>query len=128
MLAPGGRLYVTVPAYQALWSDEDVYAKHYRRYTASGLSAALRRAGFTVEHASYLFGFLPAPVFLFRRVPHLLGRGRPPGKEGVQDDHGGSRLTRKLLDGWLSFERSVTNALGGLPFGGSVIAVARKAG
>src|SRR5262245_51451415 len=39
MLAPGGRLYLTVPAYQLLWSIEDVHAQHYRRYTASGLRA-----------------------------------------------------------------------------------------
>src|SRR5207249_3972828 len=32
-LQPGGRLYLTVPAYQALWSGEDVYAEHFRRYT-----------------------------------------------------------------------------------------------
>ena len=128
MLAPGGRVYVTVPAYQSLWSDEDVYAKHYRRYTASGLRAALRRAGFIVEHASYLFGFLPAPVFLFRRLPHVLGRGRPPSQAGVKDDHGGSPLTRRVLDGWLSLERFAARAFGGLPFGGSVVAVARKAG
>lgn len=126
MLAPGGRLYVTVPAYQTLWSNEDVLAQHYRRYTASGLRAALRRAGFEVEHASYIFAFLPLPVLFFRTIPHRLGRSRTPSAQGVKADHGGSPLTRRLLGGALALERAAINALGGLPFGGSVVAVARK--
>ena len=128
MLAPGGRLYVTVPAYQTLWSVEDVHAQHYRRYTASGMSATLRRAGFIVEHASYIFGFLPIPVVLFRTLPYRLGRVRPISAEGVKEDHGGSGLTRRVLGGILALERAAIRALGGLPFGGSVVAVARKPG
>jgi SAM-dependent methyltransferase len=128
MLAPGGRLYVTVPAYQTLWSIEDVRAQHHRRYTSAGLSATLRRAGFDVEHASYLFAFLPLPVLLFRTIPYRLGRVRPAGPEAVQADHVGSTLTRRVLDVALALERSAIRALGGLPFGGSVVAVARKPG
>jgi ubiquinone/menaquinone biosynthesis C-methylase UbiE len=37
VLRPGGKLLVTVPAYRALWSDEDVYAQHQRRYTKARL-------------------------------------------------------------------------------------------
>ncbi|MCB0332599.1 MAG: class I SAM-dependent methyltransferase, partial [Bdellovibrionales bacterium] len=36
-LRPDGKLYLTVPAYQWLWSQEDVYAQHYKRYTISQL-------------------------------------------------------------------------------------------
>ena len=126
MLAPGGRLYVTVPAYQMLWSVEDVLAQHYRRYTASGLRAALRRAGFSVEHASYVFSFLPLPALVFRTIPYWLGHARAPSAAAVKSDHGGAGLMRRLLDGVLALERSAIRALGGLPFGGSVVAVARK--
>ncbi|MEZ5287791.1 MAG: hypothetical protein R2712_23915 [Vicinamibacterales bacterium] len=37
--SPGGRLYITVPAFQSLWSNEDAIAGHHRRYRL----AALRR-------------------------------------------------------------------------------------
>ena len=125
MLAPGGRLYLTVPAYQMLWSVEDVRARHYRRYTASRLRAALRHAGFSVEHASYLFSFLPLPPLMFRTIPDRLGRV-PRSAEEVKRDHGSSGLMRRVLDGVLALERAAIRALGGLPFGGSVVAVARK--
>ena len=126
MLVPGGRLYVTVPAYQMLWSGEDVRAQHYRRYTASRLRAALQHAGFSVEHASYLFSFLPLPTLVFRTIPDRFGRMRAPSAEDVKSDHGGAGLMRLVLDGILALERSAIRALGGLPFGGSVVAVARK--
>jgi len=126
MLAPGGRLYLTVPAYQTLWSAEDVHAQHYRRYTASGLRAALQQAGFSVEHASYLFSFLPLPVLLFRTIPYRLGQVRTRNAEAFKSDHGSAGLMSRMLDGLLALERSAIRALGGLPFGGSVIAVARK--
>ena len=126
MLAPGGRLYVTVPAYQSLWSEEDVLAQHHRRYTASGMRAALRRVGFVPEQVSYIFGFLPLPVFLFRTLPFRRGVRRPPSAQAVKDDHESRGLMRQVLNGALALERGVVRALGGLPFGGSVMAVAKK--
>jgi SAM-dependent methyltransferase len=35
LMKPGGRIYITVPAYQWLWSHEDSNAGHARRYTRS---------------------------------------------------------------------------------------------
>ena len=40
---PGGWLLVTVPAYQALWSQHDEANHHYRRYARSTLRAAATR-------------------------------------------------------------------------------------
>ena len=43
---PGGWLLVTVPAYQALWSQHDEANHHFRRYSRRMLrAAAARRAG-----------------------------------------------------------------------------------
>ena len=39
---PGGWLFVTVPAYQALWSPHDEVNHHYRRYVRPMLRAAVR--------------------------------------------------------------------------------------
>lgn len=125
-LRKGGRLYLTVPAYQSLWSAEDVHAQHYRRYTKRSMRRTLDAAGFEVEHASYMFAFLPLPVLLFRSIPYRLGRARPFTQQRVQEDHSAGRgLSRQLLNGLLALERGVFHSVGGLPFGGSVVAVAR---
>ena len=67
LLAPEGRVFITVPAYQWLWSTEDDDAGHFRRYTAASLSAALGAAGLVVEYVSYF-----QPGKFFDGVIHLL--------------------------------------------------------
>ncbi len=45
VLAPGGLLAGTVPAWPGQWSDWDDWAGHLRRYTPEGLEGLLRHAG-----------------------------------------------------------------------------------
>jgi SAM-dependent methyltransferase len=73
LLAPGGRLYLTVPAYQWLWSADDDLGGHHRRYTRRDLAARLMRAGFSVNYATYIFSPLPLPILLLRSLPSRAG-------------------------------------------------------
>lgn len=69
-LRPGGRLVITVPAYDWLWSGEDVVSKHLRRYTFSSLSRVLSEAGYETVRGSYfntLLLPLQASVVFWRR-------------------------------------------------------------
>ena len=126
LLRSGGRLYVTVPAYRALWSAEDEYAQHYRRYTAAGLRRALDRAGFDVELTTYMFALLPLPILLLRAIPYRLGRARAFTADGVSSDHRSSGLGSRVLGVVLESELAVFRRTGALPFGGSVVGVAKK--
>ncbi len=38
LMKKGGRLYATVPAYSFLWSEEDIFAGHFRRYALEDIS------------------------------------------------------------------------------------------
>jgi 2-polyprenyl-3-methyl-5-hydroxy-6-metoxy-1,4-benzoquinol methylase len=53
LLVPGGQIVLTVPAYEWLWSGEDVVSQHRRRYTLGSLRAAIAAAGLSVRFASY---------------------------------------------------------------------------
>ena len=55
LLAPGGQLVVTVPAYDWLWSGEDVISAHRRRYTRGRLLRAAGAAGWEALFCSYFF-------------------------------------------------------------------------
>ena len=77
LLADGGRLYLTVPGGPLLWSADDVYAGHYRRYTLASLRAALERAGFEVEFATSIFSMLPPLIWLGRSLPSRMGLLKP---------------------------------------------------
>jgi len=69
LLEPHGMLYLTVPAYNFLWSDADVSAGHYRRYSLRDVNLKLREAGLTQVFGTYFFRILPLGVFLFRSLP-----------------------------------------------------------
>ncbi len=69
LLRPGGRLYVTVPTYRWLWSSDDVFSGHFRRYTRASLVREMNHAGFEVEFSSYLFAMLLLPIFCYGRSP-----------------------------------------------------------
>ena len=86
-LLPGGKIYLTVPAYQSLWSQEDVLAGHCRRYSLQQLLDVVRSAGFEVNYCSGIFRFLIAPIFLARVLPYRLGWRRQLRPENVKADH-----------------------------------------
>jgi SAM-dependent methyltransferase len=127
LLRPRGRLYISVPAYQFLFSGEDHFAGHFRRYTLASLSKALRGAGFQVEYASYIFAFLPLPIFLFRTIPSRLKRVTEGAcSERFQADAVGPRRFRSAINLVLRAEVAVLERGRRIPFGGSCLVVAVK--
>lgn len=74
VLRPGGLVAITVPAFQWLWTYNDIINQHRRRYTAAQLQTRLEEAGFTIRRLTYT-NCLIFPV----AAPLLLARGtRPP--------------------------------------------------
>lgn len=124
VLAPGGRLLVSVPAYQWAWSDHDVHAGHYRRYTRPRLVAAIEEAGLTLERATYGFASV-FPFFVLERAMRRLKERRGTAE--------GPRLTPvsptvdRVLTGLCGVDRRVLRSVD-LPFGSSVFAAAVKPG
>lgn len=59
-----GRLLITVPAFQFLWSVHDTNHRHFRRYTKASMRRVLNNAGFDVEYISYwnMALFIPAAI------------------------------------------------------------------
>jgi SAM-dependent methyltransferase len=127
LVQPGGRLYLTVPAYSWLWSGEDELGGHHRRYRRGTLARVVRSAGFEVEFASYFFWPLPLPILLVRALPWRLGHRPPVDVEA---------MTRELkpptgpavdmLVALLKMELTWLARGCRLPFGGSLLLVARR--
>ncbi|UYM06531.1 class I SAM-dependent methyltransferase [Solicola gregarius] len=120
VLTAGGRMLLSVPAYQWAWSDHDVRAGHYRRYTRRRLVDAVERAGLTVDRATYAFGAV-FPLFLaergVRRVRRQLGKASNARLTQV------SPTMDRVLMGLSRAERSVL-ASTNVPFGSSVFLAA----
>jgi SAM-dependent methyltransferase len=73
VVAPGGRLLVTVPAYQRLWSRHDEINHHHRRYNRGTLLEAAEEAGWRCERTTH-FNSLLLPVAMAMRVLEPLNR------------------------------------------------------
>ena len=59
VVAPGGALLLTVPAYQWLWSGHDEINHHQRRYTMRSLRAVAEQAGWRQVRTSYFNSLAP---------------------------------------------------------------------
>lgn len=122
-LAPGGRTYLTVPAGRWLWSDDDVQAGHFRRYTCASLRGGLKRAGFRPLFVSKMFVPLPLPLFLCRSLPSFFGRRRLSARS-----YSGLHRPRErtLMDRVWQWEQTRLACGQSVPCGSSCLAVAKK--
>ncbi len=128
MLQRQGYLYVTVPSYSFLWAQEDISAGHFRRYTVEGISKVLEAAGFQIEFSSYIFRFLPLPIFLFRTLPYRLGASKEDKDSNtVSRDHAAKGgMSKRILDFLLQSEIDNLIQKNPMKFGGSCLIVAKS--
>ena len=121
VLKPGGRLIITVPAFQFLWTSYDLAVHHKRRYTRSGLLNILRLSRFDIEKATYwnFFLFLPVAIVRLSKRVHRSG-------DAMQTDLAKlPSLLNGLLRGLISIENVILMGFD-LPVGISVICMCRK--
>jgi SAM-dependent methyltransferase len=130
MLAPGGLLFLTVPAYPALWSYFDEASHHARRYLLDDLRQKLVKTGFQIDQISYyMLSILPL-VWAERK---FRGKNPPTNVDSEQAAHDLAVNDLRIIPvineilGWL-LERETWWLLRKirLPAGTSIMALARK--
>lgn len=124
----GGKVYITVPAFQTLWSNEDVDAGHYRRYTTKQLCQKLQQVGFKITYSSYIFSILPIAVFLFRSLPSKLGFNKNSGDLNKHKNEHQSKpgLVDSILNRIWKYEVNRISSGKSISIGGSCFVVATK--
>jgi SAM-dependent methyltransferase len=123
LLRPGGTLFVSVPAHQALWSAHDEALQHVRRYDVRGLKRALEAGGFAIRRLTYTNVAALPPAALVRGVLPKLGLGAGDGT----DFRTYPAWLNRLLVGAYRLEAAALRALPRMPFGLSIAAVAEVA-
>jgi SAM-dependent methyltransferase len=126
-LLPKGYLYVTVPAYNFLWSIDDDNAQHYRRYTTHRLTKRLESAGFTLRYCSYFFCVLVPAVFILRAIPSRFRIRRSIDVGSIKQEHAvPAGIAGFLLKQSLAYELQRIKRRRCLPIGTSCVAVVQK--
>jgi len=66
-------LFITVPAFQSLFTNHDTLLGHYRRYTNVNLKRTLKSAGFKSDSLGYFFTSLLLPRILEKAKEKMFG-------------------------------------------------------
>jgi len=122
LIRAGGRVLVSVPAFQFLWSRHDVVLQHVRRYRAGQLRRVLEQAHFTIERLTYTNAVAFPPAVLVRGVLQRFGLLAGAGGTDFRE-HG--PLVNDALVGAYRLEAAALAAGLRVPIGLSVAAIAR---
>ena len=122
VVAPGGRLLVTVPQYGWLWGEHDVLAHHHRRYTRRTLLRRAADAGFQPERVTAFNTILLAPIALARLVQRARRREQPASDLARTPQGAVNAALERLLRAEAALLRRGRN----LPAGVSLLAVLRR--
>jgi SAM-dependent methyltransferase len=131
MLAPGGRVLVTVPAHQSLWSYFDAASHHCRRYELSELRQKLIQTGYEVEFLSPFMASIYPLIWAGRRFAGFVD-GNKHSKASKSDHDLAMQELRivpvvnSILTFTLMQEARLIARRHKLPMGSSLIAIAKK--
>ena len=120
-VATGGGIMLTVPQHRFLWSQQDEYACHVRRYEAAELRGKVERVGFTVVRMTSFVSLLLPLMFLARRRK----RGADKEFDPMEELRIGG-LLNTALKAVLGLEVALIRAGVSMPVGGSLMMVAMK--
>jgi SAM-dependent methyltransferase len=124
-LRGGGLFLVTVPQYPWLWSALDEIVRHKRRYRRLELRQKLRRNGFDVlfmsSFVTLLFPAMAASRLISRTRTTSVDRREAFASEVVLP-----KAANRVCDWVMRVDEALLGAGIPLPFGGSLLAVARK--
>jgi SAM-dependent methyltransferase len=121
VVAPGGALLITVPAYEWLWSGHDEINHHYRRYTRRTLQRVAQQAGWEQVRTTY-FNSLLLPVAIVLRA---LDRLSTKTTESSLDLWVPPEPLNWVLERPLALEAALIGRGGRIPAGLSLLAVFR---
>jgi SAM-dependent methyltransferase len=120
-IRPGGGVILTVPQHKFLWSQQDEYACHVRRYSAKELQAKVTAAGFKVIRSTSFVSLL-LPALLLSRFTKRKPDSEFDALKELKLSQPLNTLFRKILELEQKFIRFGFN----FPMGGSLLLIAKK--
>lgn len=123
--SPGGKIFITAPAYSFLWSEADVKAGHFRRYSLKTIKRLIESAGFNVLYETYFFSFLVPLIFFVKTIPWFIIKRK--SIESVKGAHNAkSKIVQNIISRLCKFEQKIISLNKKIFFGSSCLIVAEK--
>ena len=119
VMASGGKLLITVPAFTSLWGHNDNMSHHKRRYVARQILAHIEKTGLLVCRRFYFNFLLFLPIWAVRQIiRHFVSNAKPENEMT-------SPIFNKILTLVFSFDIMIAPHIHP-PFGVSYLVVCEK--
>jgi len=125
MLDQGGVLIVSVPQYMFLWSKLDEIVKHKRRYSRRELVTKLKNNGFDITYATS-FIFVLFPLMLISRLFDRGSEQSQSDEQALEKRVKFPGFVNAIFDWFMRIDEALIGLGLSLPFGGTLVVVAKK--
>jgi SAM-dependent methyltransferase len=127
VLKKGGFVYLTVPAFQSLWSSHDIVNHHFRRYRMKDFSQLIKNQNFEIVRKTYFNFILFLPVYVFRVISKLIKKEKREETAGSDFDHfSGKDSLNSVFYRIFRIEKALLKNKINFPFGISALLIAKK--
>ena len=124
ILKPGGSIIISVPAYQFLFSNNDVIAQHYRRYSRKSVKALFDSSGLTTKRNSHsnvlLFPIIASYIAIAKLFENIKKSSMDHNNLSFKLPVFINNLLYKIFAAELILSRKID-----FPFGHSIVAIAK---
>lgn len=118
LLKDNGRIILTVPAYQSLFSKHDMELMHFRRYNVKMILNKCKKSKLKIINYHYFY----ASLLPFRWITKILNKDNKINEWKYDEKHILTRFIRFILD----IDYNICKILGKLSFGLSLFVVLEK--
>jgi SAM-dependent methyltransferase len=127
VLKNGGYIFITVPAFNILWSHHDIINHHFRRYRLEELERILIKNGFQIKYSTYFNFFLFPPILILRLFSKLFTKKTSNESTGSDFEKFNSLIINKILYKLFLSESALLRLKIKMPFGVSAMIIGKKA-
>lgn len=124
-LKTGGFFFISVPQYRWMWSKSDDYACHKRRYSRKELITKLKAKGFTIEYITS-FTFILFPLMMLSRLLSGIEKIKKGNNCKRAPELNLNPVLNSILKYLMKIDEWLIKCRASLPFGGSLIVIAKK--
>lgn len=126
LLNPGGYLIITEPAHEMLRRRHDEQGMGKSRYQLSVLSHLISEVGLDVQVGTYFNSVCFLPALVLKGFEFLKKKKPMTSDENVKEMEVPPEMINSMMIRILDIERLIIKKCGGVPFGVTALAIARK--
>ena len=127
VLKPKGKYFITVPAFQSLWSNHDVVNHHFRRYKKKQLNKLIESTNLKIDHSTYFNFWLFIPISITRFILNNIPRKKDSNLSGSDNEIlQSSNIINRILYRIFHSEKFLLRLNIKFPFGISILTIGYK--